>query len=93
MEEFRAPVADALMLQLTGWRALRPEDFRTGDRGVRMRPAARRRFLEGYEYKLVQPFQALSGAPTTLRDEVREQAHRLAEAIRTGERYVPFELP
>jgi CRISP-associated protein Cas1 len=93
VEEFRAPAADALVLQLTGWRAMRPEDFRAGDRGVRMRRAARRRFLEGYESKLAQPFQGPSGEQTTLRDALRAQAQRLAEAVRTEQPYVPFELP
>lgn len=93
VEEFRAAVADSLVLQLTGWRALRPDQFRQTDRGVRMTAAARRRFLEGYEAKLTQPFTDRAGAATTLRRSIRGQAQRLAAAVRGEAPYACFELP
>jgi len=93
VEEFRAPVADALVLQLTGWRAVSPDDFRPRGGGVRMRGRARRRFLEGYEQKMGKPFTLRGGGETTLREAVRTQAAALAAAIRTGGSYVPFETP
>ncbi len=93
VEEFRAPVADALVLQLTGRRSLAPEDFRPRGEGVRMTPRARRRFLEGYESKMAQSFRLRAGEGLTLRDAVRAQARRLATSIREGGGYVPFELP
>jgi CRISPR-associated protein Cas1 len=93
VEEFRAPVADALLLQLTGWRAVRPSQFRETDRGMRMNSAARRRFLQGYEAKLAQPFAGPVGEETTLRRALRAQAARLARAVRNEEAYASFELP
>lgn len=45
VEEFRAPAADALLLQLTGRRVLRPANFCATDRGTRMSESARRRLL------------------------------------------------
>ncbi len=86
-------MADALVLQLTGRRSLAPEDFRPRGEGVRMTPRARRRFLEGYESKAAQSFRLRAGEELTLRDAVRAQALRLANAIREGGGYVPFELP
>jgi CRISP-associated protein Cas1 len=93
VEEFRAPVGDALLLQLTGWRAVRPAQFRQTDRGVRMNAPARRRFLEGYEAKLSQPFAGRTGEETTLRREIRAQAARMARCVRGEEAYASFELP
>jgi CRISPR-associated protein Cas1 len=91
VEEFRAPAADALVLQLTGWRAISPEDFLPRGGGVRMR--ARGRFLEGYEQKMAKAFTSRHGTPTTLREAVRAQAAELAGSIRTGRTYVPFKYP
>lgn len=74
VEEFRAAVADALLLQLAGWRAVRPSQFRDTDRGVRMNPVARRRLLEGYEAKLTQSFASRMGSSTTLRSTASSNA-------------------
>lgn len=93
VEEFRAPVADALVLQLTGRRMVKPAEFRDTPRGPRMSAPARRRVLEAYESKLAQPFRTPAGADTTLRQAVREQAARLAQAVPSGTAYEPFALP
>ncbi len=93
VEEFRAPVADALVLAVTGLRKLAPEHFRVGSTGVRMKVSARRRFLEAYEEKLGQPFMSRGGETLTLREALRAQALRLAEVVRVGGGYEPFELP
>lgn len=86
-------MADSLVLQLTGWRALHPDQFRQTDGGVRMAASARRRFLEGYEARLAQPFTDRAGARTTLRRAIRDQARRIAAAVRGEAPYACFELP
>ncbi|MBA4159919.1 MAG: CRISPR-associated endonuclease Cas1 [Gemmatimonadetes bacterium] len=94
VEEFRTPVADALVVQVCSRRIVRPAEFRPGPNGgVRMSPAARRRFIQAYESKMDGPFNERSGEQTTLRAALRRQAERLTLTIGTGEPYVPFELP
>ncbi len=93
VEEFRAPAADALVLQVTGWRTVRPEAFAARDGGTRMRAPARRRFLEAYEQRMAKPFVPRGGGTTTLRDMIRGQAGALAETVREGTTYVPFDYP
>lgn len=93
VEEFRAPAADAVLLQLTGRRIVSPADFHLGAAGAQMRPAARRRVIEAYEAKLSAPFRDRSGTDTTLRASLRAQAIRLAAALREGGPYRAFELP
>jgi CRISPR-associated protein Cas1 len=93
VEEFRAPVADALVLAVTGLRRITPEHFRAGPAGVRMNASARRRFVAAYEEKLGQPFVARGGEALTLREALRAQALHLAEAVRGDRTYEAFELP
>ena len=94
VEEFRAPVADALVLRATGRRIVRPAEFRAvGGGGVRMRRAARGRFLEEYERRMATGFESRDGAPLTLREALRAQAVALARAVSDGSAYEPFQLP
>ncbi len=92
VEEFRAPAAEALVLQLTGWRAISPEDFLPRGGGVRMRARARRRFLEGYEQKMAKAFTSRHGTPTTLREAVRAQAAELTGASGRAGRMCPSSI-
>jgi CRISPR-associated protein Cas1 len=93
VEEFRAPVADALVLRVTGRRLVRPAEFRAAGGGVRMRRAARGRFLEEYERRMATGFESRGGAPLTLREALRAQAVALARAVSDGSAYEPFQLP
>jgi CRISP-associated protein Cas1 len=94
IEEFRTPVADALVVQVCSRRIVRPSEFRPGaNGGVRMSPAARRRFIHAYEEKMESAFHERSGEQTTLRGALRRQAERLTLTVGSGEPYVPFELP
>jgi CRISPR/Cas system-associated endonuclease Cas1 len=63
VEEFRAPLADALVLRATGRRIVRPAEFRAAGGWVRMRRAARGRFLEEYERRMATGFESRRGAP------------------------------
>lgn len=90
MEEFRVPAVDRLVLALANRRELAPgRDFDQIDGGIRLQPAARRRFLEAWESRMRAP---ATGAPTGLRDAIRQQARSLARSLREGAVYRPFAL-
>lgn len=93
IEEYRAPVGDALVLQATGRRIIKPSDFRDDARGPRLKPGPKRRLLRLYERKMTRSFKLRHGKRTTLRGSLRGQAVALSEAIRTGGEYQPFVFP
>ncbi len=92
MEEFRAPVVDALVAAVIHRRVVTPDDFETEPTGCRLKPGARRAFIEQYERKLADEVtHPALGQRVTHRRAVELQARILAKHL-TGEldAYVPF---
>ena len=83
MEEFRAPVVDALVLDLCLSGALAPHDF-THDSalGCRLQPAALKKFIHALEAKLQSPAHSGDGKPLHYRQAIEQQAHHLAAHLR-----------
>jgi CRISPR-associated protein Cas1 len=92
IEPFRAPIADALALDLLGHSILDPrEHFEHRDGGVFLNPAGRRKFYLAYERRLEREFTSEQlGHRTSLRGELLRQAHSLKRAILAGEAFEPF---
>lgn len=92
MEEFRAPVVDALVAAVIHRRVVTPDDFETEPTGCWLKPGARRAFIEQYERKLADEMtHPVLGQRVTHRRAVELQARILAKHL-TGEldAYVPF---
>lgn len=83
MEEFRAPVVDALVLDLCLSGTLAPHDFSHDSAlGCRLQPAALKKFIHALEAKLQSPAQSGDGKPLHYRQAIEQQAHHLAAHLR-----------
>lgn len=82
LEPHRVPVIDRLTLSVLNRRMFRPDDFedRGGDLGVRMTPAALRRYVALYESTLGEP-PPDGDAP---RARIQRQVDRLRRAVMAG---------
>jgi CRISPR-associated protein Cas1 len=93
LEEFRPAFVDRLSVALLNRQILRRTDF-TDDpaRGVFLRRESLGAYFRAYEEELRQPL-AVGGRQVSLREAFREQAQRLARALRGEEDYRGFRLP
>lgn len=95
IEEFRAPVADRLTLNLVNNRLFKQEDFYSNpkDEGVYLKREALKRYFVEYEAMLNHEFiHPGTNENTTLRKCFRIQAERFASSIQNDNTYIPFEL-
>ncbi len=96
MEEFRALVVDALVIDLISRRRLSPDDFTPAADGqpCRMSNAAARLFIHEFEEKMQAPINVRDAGgqrePTSLRHLMLRQVRELARALRGADDYVPF---
>ncbi|MFH0880401.1 MAG: CRISPR-associated endonuclease Cas1 [Lentisphaerota bacterium] len=92
IEPFRAPVADAMALDLVSHATVNPQDhFEARDGGVYMNTEGKKRFFVAYERRMGREFYCeQTGKRTTLRQEFHNQAQALKQAIVNGEKYEPF---
>jgi CRISPR-associated protein Cas1 len=92
LEPFRAPVADALALDLVSHGQLKPkEHFETRDGGVFLNMEGRKRFFVAYERRLGREYHSeQTGVRTTLRAEMRRQAVVVKQAVLNDEVFEPF---
>lgn len=92
VEEFRAPVVDALVAALIHKRVLQPDDFEQDPTSCRLTEKGRRTFLEQFERKLESDLvHPVLGQRVSHRRAMELQARVLAKYL-TGElpAYVPF---
>ncbi len=95
MEEFRAPIADRLTLNLVNNRIFNQEDFYSNpkDSGVYFKGEALKRYFVEYENLINREFlNPEKGEKTTLRKCFRLQAEKLASNIQNNDIYKPFSL-
>lgn len=78
MEEFRAPVVDALVLDLCLSGRLTQQDFTKNNAGCRLQPEALKKFIHALEGKLQSPAQSGDGKPLHYRQAIEQQTYRLA---------------
>ncbi len=93
MEEFRAPVADRLVLKFFNNRIFSPEDFQTNPTSgaVAFKRDAIKRYFAEYENWLTREFaRADSGEKTTLRKCFRSQAELMMRTVQDDESYSSF---
>ena len=92
VEEFRAPLAEGLMVYLVNNRMLRPEMFgRTKDGACRIGRDAAAAMIRGYEAWLDRPVKSPRGNRRVLwRRLVEEQAVAYAAHVSGGEPYEPY---
>lgn len=94
MEEFRAPIADRLTLNLVNNRIFNQDDFyTTPQEGVYLKRESLKRFFVEYEGTLNNEFiHPETKEKTTYRKCFRLQAEKLAVTLQNDSPYVPFEL-
>ena len=98
VEEFRAPVVDAVVMTLLRQRAVQASDFEVGSEGAewpcRMRSDGRRRFVGALEAKLESPFvHPRLGIEVDYRRAMQAQVrHYLAVLVRVEPVYLPLKL-
>jgi len=92
MEEFRAPVADRLTLNLVNNRVFGKDDFYSNpNEGVYLRREALKRYFVEYEGMLSREFiRQETKENTTFRKCFRHQAEKLASSIQDNKPYIPF---
>jgi len=95
MEEFRAPIADRLVLNLINNRILKQEDFYSTpkDSGVYLKREPLKRYFVEYECTMNREFiHPDTKEKTAFRKCFRLQAERLALTIQNNSPYLPFLL-
>ncbi|MDW8278968.1 MAG: type I-D CRISPR-associated endonuclease Cas1d [Anaerolineales bacterium] len=94
MEEFRAPVADSVVITLVNNRILKGEDFISEMGSFRLKDGARRTFLEKYEERMnTEITHPVFKYRATYRRCIELQARLLAKTIDGElETYVPFKV-
>ncbi|MCX7817862.1 MAG: CRISPR-associated endonuclease Cas1 [Kiritimatiellae bacterium] len=95
IEPFRAPLVDALALDLFSHHVLEPDEhFQRDGEAVYLNADGRRKFHAAYERRMTRPFTP-SGAesPTTFRDLLYQQARDFRRDILGEARWTPFRMP
>lgn len=93
VEAFRAPLSEGLVVYLFNNRILGPNDFLTGEKGLRMSGAGSRKLYSSYETWLARPVKnARTGRHTAWRSMLLAEARAFAAALRAGEPFAPYAL-
>ena len=95
MEEFRAPIADRLTLNLINNRIFATNDFRPAPRGtgIYFKRDPMKRYFTEYENLINHEFvSSQSNEKTTLRKCIRKQTEKLAATIQHDNAYEPYEM-
>jgi len=94
IEPFRAPVADALALDLISHGTLDPSrHFVARDGGVYMNPEGKKRFFVAYERRMTREYLSRqTGLRTTIRAEMQRQAQTLRRHLLHAETFEPFRM-
>jgi len=95
MEEFRAPIADRLTLNLINNRIFRQDDFYNNPKGgaVYLKRESLKRYFVEYESMLNHKFiHPQTKENSTMRKCFRLQAERMASNIQNYNTYIPFVL-
>jgi CRISPR-associated protein Cas1 len=95
MEPFRAPIADALALDMFSHGQLRPDDhFEPRDGGVYLNLDGRKRFHLAYERRMERTFRLRDAVEhTTLRKELQEQAMAIKMSLTEERTFSAFRMP
>lgn len=95
IEPFRAPLVDALAVDLFSHKTLRPADhFEHRDGGVFLNPEGKKRFFVAWERRMTREFfSPQSQARTTLRNEFYRAAMNIKSTILFGDVFDPFIMP
>ena len=94
LEEFRHPLVDRLTLTLINKRILQETDFAldAGSGSMHLKPEAMKVYFRHFErWMLEERVDVSDGQKVGFRRAFQLQAHRLAEAIRDGASYQPFQ--
>lgn len=91
IEPFRAPLADALALDLLNHRSLQATDFAQTENGFRLHRSASRKLYTAWESRLQRSFQyEAEHKRTTLRTLIQEQAQQIKQYFTRRSAYKPF---
>ena len=92
IEPFRAPLADAMALDLFTHGTLQPEaHFEPVNGGIYLAREGRSRFFVAYERRMQREFTSEQhGHRTTLRREIHRQCQAVKKAVIDGEPFEPF---
>jgi CRISPR-associated protein Cas1 len=92
IEPFRAPLADAMALDLLTHAVLNPRaHFESRNGGVYLNTEGRKRFFVAYERRMEREFTSEQrGSRTSLRGELHNQCRAVKKAINEGEPFEPF---
>jgi CRISPR-associated endonuclease Cas1 len=92
IEPFRAPVADAMALDLLSHGTLHPhKHFQSQNGGIYLNTEGKKRLFVAYERRMEREFTSEQhGRRTTLRRELQNQALGLKQAVLDGIPFLPF---
>lgn len=92
IEPFRAPVADAMALDLLSHGTLKPQThFERFDGGIHLNIEGKKRFFVAYERRLEREFTSpRNGRRSTLRNEIHDSALAFKKALLDDEPFQPF---
>ncbi len=91
MEEFRAPVADRLILYLINKGAVRLSQFEPGEKGVRMNDICLKTFLSNYEDFMTASFYDWQAREyRNYREIIREKVRNLEKTVLDSADYIPY---
>ena len=94
IEPFRAPIADALAIDLISHRRLKPDEhFEPNNGGIYMNDEGKKRFFLAYERRMTREFNSEHhGQRTTLRACLQNEARAYRKTLLEGSPWHPFRV-
>ncbi len=95
MEPYRAPLVDALALDMISHKMLDPEEhFEPKNGGIFLKLDGKRRFFLNYEKRMTREFlDRTTGVRTTLRGAIQRDVQNLRLHLMEGKTFEPFLMP
>lgn len=93
MEPFRAPLVDALVVDMVNHSRIKPEDFEQHEEGWLLRQESRRKVFLQWENRLEREFNyTRENRRTTLRSLLKEQCRQIRTFFKEGKPLRPFRM-
>ena len=90
LEEYRQPVIDKFTMSIVNKKIITPEDFETGEEGVRLTQESIKKYFKYYEEWMKEVNREYGGENTSFRVIMQKQVGVFVAALRDKKEYIPY---